>query len=146
MLGAAETERTCWITRVNWHIRVSHCYYCVTPLFYLCTQRKWLVSRYFESSQPQRITSGLKINFSLSPNYSAHKSSNHKFSLKSTQSALRQIYVKQYIHTLTSNTKFLKKSLQYCCTGQNKIQKGRKKMKKFSKFHLQGVDLLAHGM
>ena len=32
------------------------------------------------TNQPQRITSGLKTNFSLSPSYSAHKSSNHKFS------------------------------------------------------------------
>ena len=39
-----------------------------------------LVSWYFEPSQPQRITSGLKANFNLSPSYSAHKSSNHKFS------------------------------------------------------------------
>ena len=30
----------------------------------------FLVSRCFESSQPQRITSGLKRNFSLSPSYS----------------------------------------------------------------------------
>ena len=37
-----------------------------------------LVSWYFEPSQPQRITSGLKTMFSLFPIYSAHKSSNHK--------------------------------------------------------------------
>ena len=36
-----------------------------------------LVSWYFEPSQPQRITSGLKTMFSLSPFYSAPKSSNH---------------------------------------------------------------------
>ena len=30
----------------------------------------WLVSWCFEPSQPQRITSGLKTNFSLSPSYS----------------------------------------------------------------------------
>ena len=40
----------------------------------------WLVSWFFEPSQAQRITSGLKTNFSLSSSYSAHKSSNHKFS------------------------------------------------------------------
>ena len=33
----------------------------------------------FEPSQPQRIISGLKTNFNLSPSYSAQKSSNHKF-------------------------------------------------------------------
>ena len=31
--------------------------------------RKELVSWYFEPSQPQRITSGLKTNFNLSPSY-----------------------------------------------------------------------------
>ena len=44
---------------------------CVTPE---------TVSWYFEPSQPQSIISGLKTNFSLSPSYSAHKSSNQKFS------------------------------------------------------------------
>ena len=34
----------------------------------------------FEPSQPQRIMSGLKTNFNLSPCYCACKSSNHKFS------------------------------------------------------------------
>ena len=38
------------------------------------------VSWYFEPSQLQRITSGLKIMFNLSPVYSARKSSNHKLS------------------------------------------------------------------
>ena len=32
----------------------------------------------FEPSKPQRITSGLKTNFALSPSYSFHKSSYHK--------------------------------------------------------------------
>ena len=40
----------------------------------------WLVSRYFESSQLQRITSGLTTNFKLSLTYSVHKSSNHRLS------------------------------------------------------------------
>ena len=35
---------------------------------------KW-VSWWFEPSQPQRITSGLNTNFTLSPSYSFHKSS-----------------------------------------------------------------------
>ena len=36
-----------------------------------------LVSWYFKPSQPPRIPSGLKANFSLSSSYSAHKSSKH---------------------------------------------------------------------
>ena len=36
-----------------------------------------LVSRCFKPSQPQRITSGLSTNFTLSPSYSFHKSSYH---------------------------------------------------------------------
>ena len=43
-------------------------------------QLQKLLSWYFEPSQPQRITSGLKTMFSLSPIYSARKSSNHKLS------------------------------------------------------------------
>ena len=37
-----------------------------------------LVSWCFEPSQPQRITSGLNTNFTISPSYSIHKSSYHK--------------------------------------------------------------------
>ena len=40
----------------------------------------YLFSRYFEPSQPQRITARLKTNFSVSPSYSAYKLSNHKIS------------------------------------------------------------------
>ena len=40
---------------------------------------KKLVRWYFEPSQPQRISSGLKTNFNPSPSHSAHKTSNHKF-------------------------------------------------------------------
>ena len=38
-----------------------------------------LVTRWFESSQPQTITSGPNTNFTLSPSYSFHKSSYQKF-------------------------------------------------------------------
>ena len=38
----------------------------------------YLVNWYFETSQPQRITSRLKTMFNLSPIYSARKLSNHK--------------------------------------------------------------------
>ena len=51
----------------------------------------WLVSWYFDSSQTQRITSGLKTMFNLSPTYSARKSSNDKFYSKTTKSVLTQI-------------------------------------------------------
>ena len=37
----------------------------------------WLVTWCFEPSQPQKITSGLKTNFSQSPRYLFHKSLNH---------------------------------------------------------------------
>ena len=40
-----------------------------------------LVSWCFEPSQPQRITSGLNTNFTLSPSYSFHKSSYHRLFL-----------------------------------------------------------------
>ena len=50
--------------------------------FWVFTHGFWrLVSWYFEPSQPQRITSWLKTMFSLSPIYSARKSSNHKLSI-----------------------------------------------------------------
>ena len=39
------------------------------------------VSWYFEPSQPQRVTSWLKTMFTLSPIYSARKSSNNKLSI-----------------------------------------------------------------
>ena len=42
-----------------------------------------LVSWCFEPSQPQRITSGLNTNFTLSPSYSFNKSSYHKSCLLS---------------------------------------------------------------
>ena len=42
-----------------------------------------LVSWFFEPSQPQRITSGLNTNFTLSPSHSFHKSSYHKSCLLS---------------------------------------------------------------
>ena len=43
-------------------------------------KKNQLVSCCFESSQPQRTTSGLKTMFNLSPIYSAHKSSMKKLS------------------------------------------------------------------
>ena len=44
----------------------------------LLTWLRYLVSWRFEPSQPQRITSGLNTNFTLSPSHSFHKSSYHK--------------------------------------------------------------------
>ena len=66
---------------------------------------KLKVNWYFEPSQPQRITSRIKTMFSLSPIYSACKSSNHKLSINhkiSPDTNLRKMK-----HTQTSNTNFL---------------------------------------
>ena len=49
-------------------------------------------------SQPQWIISGLKTNFKLSPSYSAHNSSNHKFS-QIYKISPNTNYIKQNIHT-----------------------------------------------
>ena len=47
---------------------------------YFCPihKRLYLLSWCFKPSQPQRITSGLNTNFTLSPSQSFHKSSYHK--------------------------------------------------------------------
>ena len=68
----------------------------------------WLFIWYFEPSQPQRIVSGLKTNFTLSPNYSAHKSSNLKFS-RLYKISPDTNYTQQNIHTHTSDTIFFKR-------------------------------------
>ena len=59
--------------------------------FGILNQYLWLVSWYFEPSQPQRITSGLKqtsicLLFTHLVIYSSHESSNHKFPLKKKRS------------------------------------------------------------
>ena len=54
---------------------------------------KQLVSWYFEPRQPQRITSGLK---QLSPIYSSHKSSNHKFLKKHKISPGTNLYITEH--------------------------------------------------
>ena len=54
----------------------------ITPRTWVCHDLVQVycqfVSWCFEPSQPQRITSGLNINFTQSPSYSFHKSSHHK--------------------------------------------------------------------
>ena len=65
-----------------------------------------LVSWYFEPRQPQRITSRLKTMFSLSPIYSARKSSYHKLSINHKISLDRNLHKTK--HTQTSNTTFSK--------------------------------------
>ena len=45
---------------------------------FLSQAQPFLLSWCFEPSQPQRITSGLNTNLTLSPSYSFHKSSYHK--------------------------------------------------------------------
>ena len=69
--------------------------------------KKIWVSWYSEPSQPQRITSGLKSTFNLSPIYSASQSSNHKFS-NIYKISLNTNLHKQNIHTQTSNITFSK--------------------------------------
>ena len=58
-ISCTDGERTC--------TRISVTYTVVCQLLWC-----------FEPSQPQRVISGLKTNFSLSPSCSAHKSQNHK--------------------------------------------------------------------
>ena len=56
-----------------------------------------LVSWYFEPSQPQRITSGLKQTSICLP-FTLHTSHQTTDSLKTTKSVLTQVYLKQNIH------------------------------------------------
>ena len=57
-----------------------------------------LVSWYFEPSQPQRMTSGLKQIFNLSPIYSAHVIKPQILPKNPTESVPTQIYIKQNVH------------------------------------------------
>ena len=57
-----------------------------------------LIRWYLKPSQPWRIMSGLKTNFNLSPSYSAHKSSNYKFSTSTKTSHDKSIQNKAHIH------------------------------------------------
>ena len=58
------------------------------------------VSWYCEPNQPQKNISGLNTNFSLSPSYSAHKLSNHKFTKIYNTSPDTNLY--KTIHTYTN--------------------------------------------
>ena len=81
-----------------------------------------LVSWCFEPSQPQRTTSGLNTNFTLSPNYSFYKSSHHKscccFFIAYLYSATREpassrvtyFILRAYIGTSVSHSQRRKKS------------------------------------
>ena len=76
----------------------------------------WLISWYFEPRQPQRITLWPKTMFSLSPFYSACKSSNHILPKKKKKkiSVLTQTHIKQKKYTNIKH-KFLKnQSLRHC--------------------------------
>ena len=61
-----------WATDPTWPVSAP------SPCHIRLLRFSYLVSRCFETSQPQRITSGLNTNFTLSPSYSFHKSSYHK--------------------------------------------------------------------
>ena len=54
------------------------CFFRASLVQWIPVERAQLVSCRFQPSQPQRITSGLKANFSLSPSYSFHKILDHK--------------------------------------------------------------------
>ena len=77
-------------------------------------RKGWLVSqlvgRYFEPSQPQRITSRPKTMFNLSPVYSARKSSNHKLSpnhkISPTQTRIKQKIYKHQTQNFRSISSF----------------------------------------
>ena len=82
---------------------------------------------YFEPSQPQRIISGLRPNFNLCPSYSAHKSSNHKFSSGGYQSSklhLQNINIKKHHPETVAETKipcWFNANNQNTCTCQSKV-------------------------
>ena len=88
--GSASRERTAMTTAAVWGVLwFLPSRFCLCLLWedvaHLLQQKLWgevseLVSWYFEPSQPQRITSGLKTMFNLSAIYSACKSSYHKLS------------------------------------------------------------------
>ena len=69
-------------------------------------EKTMLVSWYFETNQPQRMTSRLKTMCNLSPTYSARKSSNHKLSINHKISPDTNLHKTK--HTQTSSTTFLK--------------------------------------
>ena len=85
----------------------------VTPL-------SWLVSWYFEPSQPQRVTSWLKTMFNLSPIYSALKSPNHKLlknhkigpdtNLQKTYSSIKHKVFEELVPSVSPLLKKKKKS------------------------------------
>ena len=83
-------------------------YQCTTNIMKVSVQSiSQIVSWYFQPSQPQRISSGLKTMSNLFPFfifffYPARKSSNHRLS-RTTKSVLTQMYRK---HTQTSNIFF----------------------------------------
>ena len=59
-----------------------------------------LVGWNFKPSQPPTIIlSGLKTNLNLSPDYSAHKSSNHRFSQTYKNSPDTNVYKTKYTYT-----------------------------------------------
>ena len=65
-IGRIRTVAAQWLHPLHW----KHC-----AILSYCTQTEVsLVSLCIESSQPQKIISGLKTNFSLFPSYSIHRS------------------------------------------------------------------------
>ena len=82
-------------------------------------------------SQPQRIILGLKTNFQLSPNYSAHKSSNHKFSKIYKLSPNINSHKTKHVHKNTTHKMF--EELVEEEEGNKKMKKRRRKKRKMGK-------------
>ena len=88
LISKAKSEM---MLRMLWVVANSHCvrrWLCVGRVKVAATvtlnsnnqfpEEAFLVSWCFEPSQPRRITSGPKTNFTLSPSHSFHESSYHK--------------------------------------------------------------------
>ena len=84
----------------------------------------YLVGWCLEPSQPQRITSGLKTSFSLSPCYSIYKSLNH----------LKSIFLLNNNHPLSYFTK-----RNQCCTTHLIFDRTHQSLSK-SKNHIQNFE------
>ena len=100
----SDTKVVSDLLTTNWLIHTAEVNSC--PTWNNKPINSQLVSWYFEPSQPQRMISGLKASFNLSPSYCAHKSSSHKFS-RVYKISPGTNHIKQNIDTQTSNTKIV---------------------------------------
>ena len=82
-----------------------------------------LLSWCFEPSQAQRIILGLKTNFSLSASYSAHKSTNHKFSKIDKISPDTNLFKTKHTYTNIKQIFFRRMSPFSMALFKNKVHK-----------------------